>query len=265
VNHLFNFHTIYTKLDPKSKTLIVTLNKAQNQNLINLEMLFELETCLSWAYSKVEIKSILINSSSEIFSQGLSKASIKAMDAKKIKTIQDRVLQVQKLILSSPQTVVFDLGKGASNVALELSFAADICISQFDAEFYLDNLELGIPLMHFSRISTQKWGSQFLRNCLFVQKNCVNFLRENGVLLDCYFDQSTSLINEILQKVNLQSSFTKTQSKAMLNYPILRSIDADFEQERKFHNATLSIQDWKKDIYNTPTKAKSQIKLTLVK
>src|SRR5690606_23425772 len=141
MNNLFSYNTIHTSLIKETRTLLVSLNRPELQNEIALETLYELETILNWAYSKVEIHSIVVNSTSPCFSKGLNPKKISNKSIDKILKIREKLFHLHLLMLQAPQVIILDLGEEAHNIGIEISFGADMRLSSIDSLLCLNNLE----------------------------------------------------------------------------------------------------------------------------
>jgi len=100
---LFNYSTIKVNLEKSTRTLKVDFDRPQVNNVINNEMLFELETLLSWATNKLEICTILFSSTSETFCCGADPKDLLRMDIEKLTKYFKRI-QKNNICTFSPST-----------------------------------------------------------------------------------------------------------------------------------------------------------------
>ena len=141
---LFNYQTIKVSAIPKYKSIKVELHRPECNNAVNNEMIFELESFLTWATSHLEIDSILFTSSSDLFSQGHDIIDSDFFSNEKLNSL---LLRLQKIIYSMyflPQTVVMDIQAGASGIGAELTLGGDIRLAKKSATISFNHASEGL-------------------------------------------------------------------------------------------------------------------------
>ncbi|MCB9092095.1 MAG: enoyl-CoA hydratase/isomerase family protein [Halobacteriovoraceae bacterium] len=267
MGQLFSYHTIFTQLIKDSRTLVVTLNRPEIENAMTIETLFELESIISWASSKIEIHSILINSSAPLFSIGISQSDLKKYNLDKVMKVRKKLWDVQKLMLSIPQITVIDFAEGANNLSLEFGFAADLRLASLTSQFKFNNLELGIPYLHPSLLSRRVLGFSEQKNWLFYTKNLdISRMLRSGFLFDAYDSSNREdTLKKLLANIKKQSPISRIQSKLALNQQSIEDVEDSIEEENKIIQAALSVKDWKNDDHLPAREVKKAMRMTLLK
>lgn len=261
---LFQFHTLETTPNAQWKNIKVSLDHVvtqKNQQSINLEVLFELEAMLRWCSSQVSIQSILIESTTPLFSHGLE--NIQNYSEEKLLKIHEKCLSIQQLILNSPQTIIVDYSDGANNIAIDLFAAADYKIARHGASFRWNYHELGLPnlgscflLKEFMGVSTYK---NFVSTGL---KANLQQLISNGFISEVYDGENRNdKQNQLIAHFHKQPSLTRIQNKLNLNQHLNYALEQTLIQERKIIKAALSSRDWQKTPENFTTTQEVQKRL----
>jgi enoyl-CoA hydratase/carnithine racemase len=121
MNSLFNYTTLSTRLEKSTRTLFITLNRADWGNAFRTEMLFELESILAWCTTRVEINSVFIDSSTKFFSTGLEVERLGEMTPAQLDKINSKLSKIVYVMMQLPQTVIVDLGEGSQLFASEFA------------------------------------------------------------------------------------------------------------------------------------------------
>lgn len=271
---IFNYSHLCAQLEKSTRTLVVTLNRNDLQHTLNLELLFEIESLLSWTQPKVEITSVLFKSSSAFFSPGFCEEKLPHYSSSQIIKIQNKIFQLIQFMHQMPQTIIFDLQKGAKNWALELSLGADIRMAHQEGEFSFNHQLFGlIPA---------SGGISFLRQIVpmsFAQKwiasaESISYEDQNrSGFIHYHYDAMTkeSCSQKVLNNIFKQSSVARIQSKLALTETFIQKIEEDHKQDTKISKAVLMTEDWKTKTKNDDESfmpAKSfgyAVKLSLVK
>lgn len=270
---LFNYQTLDVKLLKSTRTLRVELNrKSETNNAINLEMLFELESLFAWASNKVEIRSLLLTSSSEFFSEGFNRSHLEKLNENQIIKINEKLQKIVHAMTHLPQTVVVDLNKGASNLGCELSLGADIRIAHSSASINFNHSNLGLtPGGGGMGLLTAMVGQLNARNWLLSSREIkVNKLLQTGFLIDTYSkkEEQSFIVEELLENIYAQSPVARIQTKLGILSPFIEQFEKANQLEKRISKATLATGDWKNDTTKESMKAKSMsysVKLSLVK
>lgn len=254
VANLFNYNTLNISLLTQTKSLVIELDrKDSDTNSINTEMLFELETIFSWASNHVEIHSIIITSSKDIFSDGIDKSEIENMNDERIQKI---LLKLQNIIYSMfllPQTVILDIKGGAYGCAAEFSIGADIRIADNSTEIIFNHLENAfIPMCggigFLSAVVSQSYARNWIYTGIAISEQQ---LLSSGYIYSVYEKTSAKLHNEILkiaQAIAKQAPIARMQTKRSLVEPILKLLNNTVEFEKNFAFAGMCTGDWKKKL-----------------
>lgn len=273
---IFNYNTLETKLHKDTRTLFVTLNNTKNENAIDFELLFELESLLAWATGHVEIGSIFIDSSMSFLSHGIDLNWLKTADAAKIKKLARKLKIINQAICHLPQTIVMDLGNGASNFAAELFLSADIRIGTTDCLLSFNHANIGLTpsaggISLLRELVTTAKASQWLK--LATPVKAVELI-SSGILYRTYEPETRQkLISEILIGLYTQAPVCRIQTKLALFETFRDTLDKNMTFEQKTFNAALNTEDWKTiDLSKMKAKEtmrakdfKTAVKLSLIK
>lgn len=272
MNSLFNYSTLLTRLDPATKCLFVTLNEKSTLGSINSEMLFELESLLSWASSKIEINAIYLSSSFANFSPGIDQTTLAYQESRALEKIQLKLQRIVFAMLQLPQTIIVDLQDGAYNLALELALGADIRIASVGTKLAFDHAKIGLTpaagamSLLQTIIPTGLTRSWIMRSKVLGHQD----LMDGGFISDFYNSTNKDdLRNELLNAIVEQAPIQRIQTKMGLFEFYRDIIERGFENDRKISQAAMISEDWKvKPKSQEFMKAKSMkqaVKLSLIK
>ncbi|MCT4641328.1 MAG: enoyl-CoA hydratase/isomerase family protein [Bacteriovoracaceae bacterium] len=269
---LFNYQTLEVKLEKSTRTLFVTF-KNQTSNYVNLEMLFELESLMAWTSNKVEIRSIFFKSNSKTFSDGFNPSILPKLKDNQIIKINEKLQKIVHSMFHLPQTIIFDLGFGASNIGCELSLGADIRIAHKKCSLNFNHTNIGLNAGAGGMgLLASIVGPIHARNWLLSGKSVnANQLGNTGFVLDFYesHEESAFIKEELLDNIYDQAPVARIQTKLGLLNPFINQFEFANKSDRQISKATLTTGDWKHIAKeDEPIKAKSMsygVKLTLVK
>ncbi len=263
MSSFFQYNLIHTTLSAETRTLQVTLNREDLENRISLELIFELESLLHWVTPKVEISTIVFQSSTPYFSIGLASETIKNQDFQYITSLKKRIWDLQKLMLSLPQTCVCDFQLGASNIGIETFLGCDLFVCSKNAEFKLDNLQKGLPLFSPKAILNSTLGKN-LNN--FLHKNTIKpeDLKQSVFLFDTYLKNHKEFIRKTLDNINKHSSFTRIQTKMYMAEDLIEDASIDHEHEMQLVSGLNITNDWRGQGFQKIKDVKEKIRLTLI-
>ena len=247
MSNLFNYNTLLISLNPNTKTLIVRLNRPDVQNAINTEMAFELESVLAWAGSHLEVNSILLSSTSDIFSVGIDPHELNSMDKTRIKKLMTKIQKVIHAMFYLPQTILVDLKNGASGIGAELTLGADIRIANRDSYIEFNHNNQGLtPACGGVGILGAIIPKSFARNWVLTSNKIqTSEMLLSGFILDTY-EEDEDLISNLLSNISKQSQMARIQTKRSLLEFISPILDRVLAKEALFANATMEAPDWKK-------------------
>jgi enoyl-CoA hydratase len=271
---LFNYSTLYARLDKSTRTLHITLNRPDRNNTINNEMLFELESLLAWTTSKVEIQSILFDSSTEHFSWGLDPRKLPEMSAGQLEKFSLKLHKIMYAMMQMPQTIVMDLKSGAANWAMEFALAADIRLCSVNADLRFDHTRFGLsPASGGASFLTHFVSPAFAKNWLALG----NAIPHSQLLASGFISQSydstnrEDVVQTVLKSISAQAPVQRIQTKLAIFEALRPQIEASLVQDLKIAKASRISEDWKniKADYQEefmPAKSMSySVKLSLIK
>lgn len=274
---LFNYTTLSSRLDKATRTLHVTLNRAERGNALHQEMLFELESLLAWCTARVEISSIFIDSSTAYFSPGVETARLAQTSAQQLEKLSARLHKIIFALMQMPQTVVVDLGEGAANWALELALGADVRICSVNSQLKFDHTALGlVPAAGGMTFLTHLIGASFARQWLATAALVpLEQARASGLVHATYDSSSrTDVAQRLLAQIHAVAPVQRIQTKLGLFEAQRAQIEASLATDLKIAKAARVSEDWKGRAPNgaadtsdfMPAKSMSySVKLSLVK
>lgn len=248
---LFNYNTLNVSLEKKTRSLLVSLNRRSRNNALNLEMVFELETVLSWATGHLEISSILLRGEGEIFSEGIDLDELAKMDKARLLKLQHRIQKLTLALFYLPQTVIIDLKKGAGNMAAELAIGADIRLAHRQTKLQFNHVEQGLTpacggIGPLSMVVPLSFARKWILGALPVDNE---ELSDSGFIANFYKDSDHGkIINRYLHTINKQSPVARIQAKRGLLEAILPELERAREYEKTFASGNACTDDWKEFI-----------------
>ena len=252
---IFNYNTLNATLERKTRTLYIEL-QSNDTNAMSMEMLFELESLLAWSSDKVDIHSILFRSEKGFLSSGHNPNVLKEQTQTQIEKMTEKLQKLVQALLHLPQTVVFDLGLGASNIGAELSVGADIRIAQTNCEVNFNHSKLGLVpsscgMSAFSIIIGQANARNFL---LSGKKIPFNHLINSGFVFEAYDEKTReNVTNELLKSIHEQAPVQRIQTKFGIFENIRESFEYSMKIEKQISKAALMSEDWKNSKFVTET------------
>lgn len=245
---LFNYSTLTSRLDKATRTLHVSLNRAERGNALHQEMLFELESLLAWCTARVEISSIYIDSSTAYFSPGVESDRLSQTSAQQLEKLSARLHKIIFALMQMPQTVVVDLRDGAANWAMELALGADIRICSVNAQLKFDHARLGlVPAAGGMTFLTHLIGASFARQWLATGTPVpLEQARASGLIHSTY-DSSTRSdeVQRLLAQIYSVAPVQRIQTKLGLFEAQRTQIEASLVTDLKIAKAARVSEDWK--------------------
>lgn len=271
MNSIFNYQTLNVRLEKSTRTLMIKLRGDQIDNPITMETLFELESLLAWVTTKVEIHSIFIDSSTDIFSIGYNQNILKKLTIDRLGKFTSKLQKINQAIMLLPQTVIIDLQMGAKNIACELATACDIRIANRAASISFNHARLGLVACSggIAQLS-ELVGHGNAKNWLLTGGN-INFqkMEASGYIFDSYtMDNRDEVIQKLLKDIHSQAPVQRIQTKLGIIENVREHIESRFLLEKQIAKAAMMTEDWKDENVGMPMKAKNMkqaVKLSLLK
>ncbi len=252
---IFNYNTLEVSLDTEYKSIHVNLARPQNENAINFEMLFELETLFSWISGHIEINSILLSGKGDIFSSGIDEEELVKMSDEKLQRFLTKMQKLTYSLFYLPQTIIADLKSEANNIALELACAADIRIISDSGHIQLDYLEKAlVPCCGGISFLSSLINTNFAKNWILTgDKINSTPLMQSGFVHKSYSDNCIETRNQYLQAISKQAPIARIQAKRSLLETHLRELDKGLQFEKEFAFAGMCTRDWENAIKDHKT------------
>lgn len=266
---IFNYQTLKVRLQKSTRTLFIKFNSDHEDNPITMETLFELESLLSWATTHVEVHTLFLESSTDIFSKGYDTTILKKLTIEKLSTFTKKLQKINQAIMLLPQTVIVDLQMGANNIAAELATACDIRIANRACRMKFNHASLGLVPCSGGIVQLEATvGHGNAKNWLLSGAN-VNFskLDSTGYIFDSYnMNNRDEVIQNLLTSIHNQSPVSRIQTKLAVVECVREHIETNMSMEKQIAKAAMMTEDWKQDRTNEmPTQSmKTAIKLSLV-
>ncbi len=275
MNSLFNYTTLSTRLEKSTKTLFITLNRADWGNAFRTEMLFELESILAWCTSRIEINSIFIDSSTKFFSTGLEVERLADLTPAALDKMNAKLTKIVYAMMQLPQTVVVDLGEGSQLFASEFAIGADIRLCSVNSTVRFNHAHYGLVpaaggMSFLSTIMNPAKARHWVMGGLGIKTQA---LLDTGFVAAAYDETTrTEVINEFLGSIAKQAPVQRIQSKLGLFESIRPQLEAGLAMDKKIAKASMVSQDWKSRAEKNehfefmPAKSMSySVKLSLIK
>tara|TARA_R110002072_G_scaffold276051_1_gene437558 strand:- start:312940 stop:313776 length:837 start_codon:yes stop_codon:yes gene_type:complete len=242
VEMLFNYNTLKVILDTSTRSIKVFLNRPEDNNRLNIEMLFELEGLASWLTSHLEVNSVVISSETDEFCSGFDLNELKIMsDEKRYKYLArfQRVIQSYKAL---PQTIICDLRNGASSMGIELALAADIRLINKKGQLNFNFLkEAWVPMCGGISLLAELVGkSNAWQWVLSSKKVEADRLINSGFVLD-YSDSC----DELMKTISEQSPVARIQAKRAFYDTVHKQFDESIHFDTACAQASMKTDDWR--------------------
>lgn len=243
--NFFDYNQIKAQLLPRTRSMQIILGSTH----FNHEILFELESIFNWLSSHPEVNSVILTSESDEFAHGWDEDELLHMsDSKHYQTLE----RVQKLVVGMfylPQTIVADLGEGASALGLEFTLGADIRVARHGARLNFCSLTqgrvntcggIGVLELVVSSHYARQW------NLINGPINSEQLLYSG--LIHQFYSQAPNTIQEILESIYQQSPLARIQTKRSLLEGVREKLENLKNREFDFATAALGQRDWHESI-----------------
>jgi hypothetical protein len=240
MKELFQFKCLDVFLVPETKSLKV---QTKENNELSLELLFELDSTLNWAFDKIEINSIFLTGIQNFVS--LDKNTNYQSEEYIIK-LSRKINAINLLIMKLPQTVILDIGHGSSNIAFEVGISADIILAHRSGNFLCNYLTQGFSPFSLQAISLPNRTLDFW---VLSNKNVSTIeLLEKEVVHELYDDSNRDdLIRRYLRYIYEQLPVTRIQTKLALKVDVIEKFVGIQKKQEKILTGTLVSHEWKKE------------------
>jgi enoyl-CoA hydratase/carnithine racemase len=273
MHSLFNYKKLLVRLDKTTKSLIITLNSKDDSNAISTELLFELESVLSWCTNKIEINSILIDSSTTHLSLGPNLDKISQYSIDQLTKFLKKIQTINHALFHLPQTVIIDLGMGCEDVASELIIGADFRVASVNTKVSFAQTRLGrVPSSGGMGFLSAIINPAVARNWIMSNKEIeAPELLSSGFLYAAYDETNKNeIINDLLFAINQQAPIQRIQAKLGFYESIKARLEHAIHFEGQIGKASLISEDWKSihkadDTFMQAKSMGKSVKLTLVK
>ncbi|MBW0435625.1 enoyl-CoA hydratase/isomerase family protein [Leptospira yasudae] len=128
--------------DLKDKILIVTLNRPEKSNALNVKIRDELEHVFHANASNTDVKAIVLTSSGKHFSSGYD---LEEVVSSKMESFRHRILEYHYALYSFPKPVVTVLKGFASAGGFDLALCGDYIVSEKKAILFRPEIRFGGP------------------------------------------------------------------------------------------------------------------------
>jgi len=249
----FNYNTLQVTLQKETRSINVALNRPENQNRINIEMLFELEGLFGWLTSHLEVNAVVLTGTGEFFSAGFDQDELAIMSEEKM---QKYMVRFQKLIsgmLCLPQTIICDLKEGCSGMGMELALGADIRLGRTTCKVSFDSLNKGwVPCAGGIGLLSLWSGHATARNWTMTSKTVSSEDLFNNSFLNEVYSTSENATDNALQRILAQAPVARIQAKRAFLEAIMPELTRSFEFESIFSFSAMKTEDWKKNPTENP-------------
>lgn len=237
-----NFSTLHVSVDRASKSLWATMKRPS----LSAEVLFELESLLHFLSQHIEISSFVLKGMDGHFGRGFDGEEILRGDMSRQKKY---ILHLQKVmvgLMHLPQTVVADLGAGASGASFELSLGADLRVAHEEASFGLNQLAQGhVPSNGGINLLAALTSPTLAQSWVMSGKNVrAKTLIPSGLIFDCYENNGTIL--ELLSRIALQAPIARIQAKRAFLEGLKDAVDLSLSVDFGLFLGAQVFDDWKK-------------------
>jgi len=250
-----DFSHFTSELNPATRSLTVTLppssigDKEQDGTYLSFKCLEELESLFNWLSSRVEISSVLIQSSGAYFCKGMSPHELANSGQETLIKYFEKVGRLVSGAYFLPQTLIVDLGQGAFDVGSELALIGDIRISRSPGHVHFDHLSKGLaPTAGGVAVLSSILSPSHVRNYLLGGAPISSEdMKLSGLVFDTYQDriERENLLSQLLERINAQSPIARIQAKRALLETILKQLEIGMSVERSVTFGTLAFSDWK--------------------
>lgn len=271
MSSIFNYQTLKVRLEKSTRTLFITLDNDHESNYLTMESLFEIESLLAWCTTRIEIHTILFQSTTSSFSLGYNPNILKRLTIEKLQKFTQKLQKINQAIMLLPQTVIIDMQLGTENIASELALACDIRIANRSCSINFNHSKLGlVPCSGGMAQLSQIVGHANAKNWILTGDSIpLRKLEASGLVYLAYtMDTRDETIQKLLSSIRQQSPVQRIQTKLGIVENIRGHIESMLTFENQIAKAAMISEDWKSYESDAPMKAKNMktaVKLSLIK
>jgi len=274
MNPFEQYKSLDISLNPKNRTLTVTLKFEDDRPYMSLTMIVEIENLIKWLTTKVEINAVLFKSNTESFGNGLNLTDWEQKGEQKLFDIYRRFQRLVYGMFFLPQTIIVDYGNMARGIGAEFGLSADIRFCRNGAKIEFSKLQEGLVPMSggVGFLSTLVGKSRAKAWLLspFAPSNAA--LLESGFITETY-PEGESPTGKYLDAIAGQSPMARIQTKSSQLQAILPELDKTLEFEESFASGCMAFGDWReymnssrdqrKPSFKSPREASKEVKMAL--
>jgi len=235
---IFNYKKISCQLILETKGLEVTLL----QDHFDTELLFELESMLTWCLSHTEVKYVLFNSKNNLFSCGFNYEEFQNLSKNKIIKLYQKLHNINETLKALPQTTICHFQNGALNEAITFALSCDLKFANDSADnFQFNFLDNGLIDASGLLSSLYKVYPDFIRTYVLTGISFgIDSLKSNQINV-----LSAEMLSTICASIAKQSSISRVQAKCAM-MPEKNESQNSKKQMFELLSATLEVEDFKR-------------------
>ncbi|MBT7609419.1 MAG: enoyl-CoA hydratase/isomerase family protein [Bacteriovoracaceae bacterium] len=272
---LFNYRTLNTRLDKKTKSLNIKLNFLEGEEFYTNEMISELDQLFNWLAGHLEIQSVIFSSITSHFSRGINLKSftVPGEDDKdlieKINSAFSKLRSFNRAMMLLPQVFIIDYSMGAQASGFEFGIGADLRLANKNCKMSLCTLDRGLlPMSGGISLLELQVGPNYAKKWNLLPQVSKKDLQLTGYI-STFYEDSTEL-EEMITNLAKLSPTARIQAKGCMIQGQLDQIEKVFNAESNYGLPLLLMNDWKNtkdtndfqsvtEIANSLTEYKSEI------
>lgn len=203
----------------------ITLDSPRNRNALSRQLVSELFERLESVRDDPSIKVVLLSSSGRVFCSG---ADLSEAAAGSMQEGAQRIIALQRLILTLPQTVVVRLDGPVRAGGIGIVAAADVVLASREANFAFTEVKLGLAVAIISLTVLPRMTS---RGAALTLLGGESFTADEAVALGLVTtavpaEELDGAVTTLLGQIQTGASQGLRETKRLLNRDVVASIDA---------------------------------------
>ncbi len=244
----FNYNTLKVTLQKETRSIEVAINRPEQNNTLNVETLFELESLFGWLTGHLEVNAVVLTGVGNTFCSGFDQNELAIMSDEKLQKYMVRFQKIVMGMLSLPQTIICDLKDGASGMGIELALGADIRVARTTARLDFDALKTGwVPCGGGIALLNQLVGQSIARHWMMTSAKVGASELSNRGLIGTLYSEGEDVTHQFLKTISRQAPVARIQAKRSFLESVMPEASRGFEFEAIFSFAAMKTEDWKKD------------------